>query len=78
MVKKKKPIPKKSKPLLTNAQKAGFDVEAYIARVQGLGRLHALMCELSQRTECPVYQLPDSDILTIQILEEVLEALDGD
>jgi len=64
--------------MLTKTQKAGFDVKAYIARAQGLGRLHSLMCELSEKTGCPVYQLPDSDTLTIQILEEVLEALDGD
>ena len=84
MAAKKKPVPvpkklkaKPKKESFTEAERAGFDVAAYIARVKDLGQQHVLMHRISEETECPIYKLPDQDLLTIPILEEILEALDG-
>lgn len=85
MAAKKKPVPKKLKAKqkkepfegFKESHKAGFDVTAYVARIKDLGQQHVLMHRISEETECPIYKFPDQDLLTIPILEEILEALDG-
>ncbi len=77
---KKKPVPKKlnkTKVSFTESERAGFDVEAYSARIKTLGEQYALMSRISEESGCPIHKLPDQDLLTIPILEEILEQLDG-
>ena len=81
--KKPTPVPKKlkakQKPFsgFKESHKAGFDVQAYVSRITTLGEFQDLLQQVADKVGCPIHKLPDQDLLTIPILEEILEILDG-
>lgn len=79
---KKKPIPK-SKPVkkthrsFTASERAGIDIHALINTMKDEARRIELFNELEELTGCPRYAISIQSDLTIPILEEMVEILNG-
>jgi hypothetical protein len=79
---KKKPVPLKKKVQephrsFTPAERDGVDTTALISRLNYEGKRHKLLNTISELTNCPFFAIPDKDVLTVPILEEIIEKLNG-
>lgn len=75
---KKKPVKKKqTHRSYTPSERAGIDIHALINTMKDEARRIELFNELEELTGCPRYAISIQSDLTIPILEEMVEILNG-